>query len=203
MAHGSKDGAEALAWHPSDRNQLATCSVDKSLKVRLRIHSRHEHTLVPCSSCLLFPMLSSLCLLTTASLHVPQYKWRAGGGGAVNEIGESFSPGKHECASVNVLRFCLCPQGATCYVVVLLPDSVCALWFRFFFPECDAAALSTSASTAALGGRCGMCDQRTERLRNTPPTEKTSTSTTVPTATTSPWGERLKKSVVQARECCQ
>ncbi|CAN0189588.1 unnamed protein product [Ectocarpus fasciculatus] len=33
VAHGSKDGAEALAWHPSDRNQLATCSVDKSLKV--------------------------------------------------------------------------------------------------------------------------------------------------------------------------
>ncbi|CAB1096197.1 unnamed protein product [Ectocarpus sp. CCAP 1310/34] len=33
VAHGSKDGTEALAWHPSDRNQLATCSVDKSLKV--------------------------------------------------------------------------------------------------------------------------------------------------------------------------
>ncbi|CAN0381496.1 unnamed protein product [Pylaiella littoralis] len=32
VAHGSKESVDAVAWHPSDSNQLATCS-DKSLKV--------------------------------------------------------------------------------------------------------------------------------------------------------------------------
>lgn len=33
-AHAAKDGVEGLKWHPSDRNQLATCSFDRALKVR-------------------------------------------------------------------------------------------------------------------------------------------------------------------------
>lgn len=32
-AHPFKDGLEDIAWHPSDRNQLTTCSYDKTLKV--------------------------------------------------------------------------------------------------------------------------------------------------------------------------
>eukprot|EP00903_Cladosiphon_okamuranus_P013771 g12817.t1 len=32
-AHKSQDGVEELKWHPTDRHQLATCSLDKTLKV--------------------------------------------------------------------------------------------------------------------------------------------------------------------------
>ena len=34
-AHSSKDGVECVKWHPTDRNQLATCSISGALKVRL------------------------------------------------------------------------------------------------------------------------------------------------------------------------
>lgn len=36
-AHKFQDGVEELKWHPTDRNQLATCSLDKTLKVRLLV----------------------------------------------------------------------------------------------------------------------------------------------------------------------
>lgn len=173
------------------------------LEGALRVYSRPEHTLVPCSSCLVVPMLSFWCLLAAASLHVPRRTRRAGGGGAVNEIGKRFCRGstRKPWARVRSLSLVfLVPPDVAWYVV--LPDSVCTLWFRCF-PECDRAALLTATSTTAAGGRCGICDQRTERSSSIPPMGRTSTSITVPMATTSPWGERVKKSVAPARGWCQ
>lgn len=91
------------------------------LKGELRVYSRPERTLVRRSPCLGFLMLSFLGLFAAASLHVPPYKRRAGGGGATNEKGRVFALVRRASAGTCpvALRFPLSPLTWRGIVVVL------------------------------------------------------------------------------------